>query len=109
MEAAFLIPLLPLVGFVALLVVGRRLGDPWAGWLATAACAGAFIATLVVFVDLTGEHHDHRAFTQHLFDWISVGGLDVDAALLIDPLSVTMALFVTGVGSLIHLYSIGYM
>ncbi|MYA83331.1 MAG: NADH-quinone oxidoreductase subunit L, partial [Acidimicrobiales bacterium] len=50
-----------------------------------------------------------RSFTSTLFEWMPIGGLEVDAALLVDPLSMTMALFVTGVGTLIHLYSVGYM
>jgi NADH-quinone oxidoreductase subunit L len=108
-EAVWLVPALPLLGFVVLLAFGRRLGDPRAGYLATAMMFGAFLVTLVVFAGLMGEHHDHRSVTQTLFTWIPSGALAVDAAFLVDPLSVTMALFVTGVGALIHLYSIGYM
>jgi len=108
-EAVWLIPALPLAGFLILLAFGRRLGDPGAGYVATAMMGAAFLVTLVVFAGLVGEHHDHRSVTQHLFSWIPSGGLDVEAGLLVDPLSVTMALFVTGVGALIHLYSIGYM
>jgi len=108
-EAVWLIPALPLLGFVVLLAFGRRLGDPRAGYVATAMMVGAFLVTLVVFAGLLGEDGEHRSVTQHLFSWIPSGGLRVEAGLLVDPLSVTMALFVTGVGALIHLYSIGYM
>ncbi len=108
-EAVWLIPALPLLGFLLLLAFGRRLGDPRAGYVATAMMFGAFLVTLVVFAGLMGEHHDHRSVTQTLFTWMPSGGLQVDAGFLVDPLSVTMALFVTGVGALIHLYSIGYM
>jgi NADH-quinone oxidoreductase subunit L len=102
-------PLLPLAGFVVLAAFGRRLGDPWAGWVGTATVVGSFVVAVVVYAGLLGRVAPERSFTQSLFTWIPVGGLQVKAALLVDPLSMTMALFVTGVSSLIHLYSIGYM
>ena len=106
-HAAYLMPLLPLAGFVVLAVGGRRLGDPWAGWLGTATVAGSFVVACITYAGLLAR--SDRSFTQTLYTWIPVGGLQVKAALLIDPLSMTMALFVTGVSALIHLYSIGYM
>jgi NADH-quinone oxidoreductase subunit L len=109
LELVWLIPALPLAGFLVLLVAGRRIGEPGAGWLATAACGGSFVATLVVYLGLLGEHGEERHFVQTLFEWIPAGGFQVDMGFLVDPLSITMALFVTGVGTLIHLYSIGYM
>ena len=108
-HAVWLIPALPLAGFLILLATGRRLGDPKAGYLATAMMAGSFLVAVGVFFDLMGMHGEERRFEQDLFTWINVGGLDVHVGFLVDPLSVTMALFVTGVGALIHLYSIGYM
>ena len=108
-HAVWLVPALPLAGFLVLLAVGRRLGDPRAGWLATAVMVGAFLVTAGVFLNLMGRSGENRVFEQSLFAWIPVGGLHVDVGFLVDPLSVTMALFVTGVGALIHLYSIGYM
>jgi NADH-quinone oxidoreductase subunit L len=109
LDAVWLIPALPLAGFLLLLVFGRLLGDPGAGWLATGMAAASFVATLVVFFGLLGEAEEDRHFVQILFEWIPVGDLRVDVGFLADPLSITMALFVTGVGSLIHLYAIGYM
>ncbi len=109
LEAVWLIPALPLAGFLILLVAGRRLGDPKAGWLATAMMAASFLVTLLVFVDLLGEDGHDRSFTQVLFTWVPAGGLEIDMGFLVDPLSITMALFVTGVGTLIHLYATGYM
>jgi NADH-quinone oxidoreductase subunit L len=109
LDLVWLVPALPLAGFLLLVVLGRRLGEPAAGWVATLACGGSFVATLVVFAGLLGEPGEERAFTQTLFTWLPVGGLHVDLGFLVDPLSITMALFVTGVGTLIHLYSIGYM
>ena len=108
-HAAYLMPLLPLAGFVVLAAAGRRIGDPWAGWLGSATVVGSFVVACVVFAGLLDRSGAARSFTQDLFTWIPVGGLQVHAALLVDPLSMTMALFVTGVSALIHLYSIGYM
>jgi NADH-quinone oxidoreductase subunit L len=109
LDAVWLIPALPLAGFVILLVAGKRLGEPAAGWLATVMCAGSFAASVVVYVGLLGEDEEGRQFTQTLFEWVPAGGLRVDIGFLADPLSITMALFVTGVSALIHMYAIGYM
>ncbi|HJV08324.1 MAG TPA: NADH-quinone oxidoreductase subunit L, partial [Acidimicrobiales bacterium] len=108
-HAVWLIPALPLAGFLILLATGRRLGDPKAGYLATAMMVGSFIVAVGVFFDLLGREGEERIFEQDLFTWMHVGGLDVHVGFLADPLSITMALFVTGVGALIHLYSVGYM
>ena len=108
-DLVWLIPAFPLAGFLILLVAGRRLGDPRAGWLATAMMGGAFVSSLVVFAGLLGRDEHERAAGKTLFTWFRSGGLHLDVGLLADPLSVTMALFVTGVGALIHLYSVGYM
>jgi len=108
-DAAWLIPAFPLTGFIVLVLFGRRLGDPGAGWLATTMTSLSFLVTAGVFVDLLSKEHAARHATVDVFSWIPVGGLSVEVAFLIDPLSITMALFVTGVGALIHLYSVGYM
>jgi NADH-quinone oxidoreductase subunit L len=108
-ELVWLIPALPLAGFVLLLVVGRRLGEPAAGWLATVMVGASFLVTVGVFLDLVGRDEADRAEVVRLFSWIPAGSLQVDLAFLADPLSITMALFVTGIGTLIHLYAIGYM
>ncbi|MCL4157308.1 UNVERIFIED_CONTAM: hypothetical protein GTU68_033787, partial [Idotea baltica] len=108
-EAAWLIPAFPVCGFILLVLFGRRLGEPVAGWLATLASASAFVATIVVFFGLSALEGEERFYIQTLFSWISAGSFSVDIGLLIDPLSITMCLFITGVGTLIHLYSIGYM
>ena len=108
-QLLWLIPALPLAGFLVLLVGGRKLGDPKAGYLGTAAVAASFLVVVATFFDLMGTDESQRALTQHLFDWIPVGNFQVGVGFLADPLSVTMALFVTGIGALIHLYSVGYM
>ncbi len=105
----WLIPALPLAGFVLILLVGRRLGEPLAGWLGTVVVAGSFVASAATFLTLHGKGEEHRQITQTLFTWLPVGGLKVNIGFLVDPLSITMCLFVTGVATLIHLYSIGYM
>jgi NADH-quinone oxidoreductase subunit L len=103
----WLIPALPLLGFAILLLFGTRLGEPLSGWLATVMVALSFVVSVVVFAGLHGR--SHRVYTQTLFTWISAGRFHVDIGFLVDPLSTTMILFVTGVSALIHLYSIGYM
>tara|TARA_B100001146_G_scaffold46815_1_gene40330 strand:+ start:503 stop:2380 length:1878 start_codon:yes stop_codon:yes gene_type:complete len=110
-ELVWLIPALPLIGFVVLLLGGKLLGEPRAGWIATTAAGASFLVTLMVFVGLLGRdsHSGERSYELILFEWLPSGSLQVEAGFLVDPLSVTMALFVTGVGALIHLYSVGYM
>ncbi|MEY2420065.1 MAG: NADH-quinone oxidoreductase subunit [Acidimicrobiaceae bacterium] len=108
-ELVWLIPALPLFGFLVLLVAGRKLGEPLAGWFATLMCGGAFAASVAVLIGLFNEPEHERQFQQVLFDWLPAGSLKVQLGFLVDPLSITMALFITGVGALIHLYSIGYM
>ena len=110
-ELVWLIPALPLIGFLILLLVGSRTGEPRAGWVATTAAAGSFLAAVVVLAGLLGKdaHSGDRSYELVLFQWLPSGSLKVEAGFLVDPLSITMALFVTGVGALIHLYSIGYM
>jgi len=106
----YLMLLFPLAGFVVLLCAGRRIGDPAAGIVGTVAIAGSFVSAVVVFVGLLNINPGGaRHVTQTYFSWIPVGGLQVKWAVLVDPLSMTMCLFVTGVSMLIHLYSIGYM
>ncbi len=105
----WLAPAFPLLGAVIMLLLGRRLGDPRSGWLATLMPTASFIVIVGVFADLLSRPASERQHVVNLFAWIPVGSLQVDMAILADPLSITMALFVTGIGSLIHLYAIGYM
>lgn len=108
-HVALLIPLLPFVGFLLLLILGQQAKESVGGWIATVAVFGSFAASVVTFIQLLGHSSTHRELTVDLFSWLQVGSLHVHAALLIDPLSITMCLFVTGISALIHLYSIGYM
>ena len=108
-SALWLLPAFPLVGALVLMVFGRRLGEPRSGWFAAAMPIASFLVTLTVYFDLLSRHSEDRHQVITLFSWIPVGALHIDVALLADPLSITMALFITGIGSLIHLYAIGYM
>jgi NADH-quinone oxidoreductase subunit L len=109
LDVVWLIPALPLAGFLLILLFGRRLGDPKAGYLATAMIGASFVVTAGVFFDLLAKTAEERKHVARLFSWVPVGSLKVDLAFLADPLSITMCLFVTGIGTLIHLYAVGYM
>ncbi|MEY2886443.1 MAG: NADH-quinone oxidoreductase subunit [Actinomycetota bacterium] len=108
-SALWLLPAFPLLGALVLMVFGRRLGEPRSGWFAAAMPIASFLVTVSVYFDLLSRSSEERHEVVTLFSWIPVGALHIDVALLADPLSITMALFITGIGSLIHLYAIGYM
>ncbi len=108
-DAVWLLPAVPLAGFLVLVAFGRRMGEPSAGWFATVMVGASFLLTCAVFGDLLAQSPDDRTHVVNLFTWLPVGTLQVKLGFLVDPLSITMALFVTGVSTLIHLYSIGYM
>ncbi len=105
---AWLLFVFPLLGALINLLIGRRLGKT-AGWLGAAAIGLAFAVAVGLFFALWARPTEERSIEQLLWHWITIGAFKVDIALLIDPLSVTMALVVTGVSALIHVYSIGYM
>ncbi|HEY4332023.1 MAG TPA: NADH-quinone oxidoreductase subunit L [Ilumatobacteraceae bacterium] len=109
LNVVWLIPALPLFGFAVNLVLGRRLGEPKAGYFATLMTAASFVVAVGVFFDLLSKTAEERSHVTTLFTWLPVAGLKVNMAFLADPLSITMVLFITGIGSLIHLYAIGYM
>jgi NADH-quinone oxidoreductase subunit L len=99
---------LPLFGAISLLLLGRR-ADKWGHLLATALSAGSFAVGLFQLSEMLGREAEARPVTQKLFTWISVGSFNVDASLLLDQLSICFVLLITGVGTLIHIYSISYM
>ena len=99
---------LPLFGALSLLLLGRR-ADKWGHLLATAMSAGSFAVGLFQLSEMLGREAESRPVTQKLFSWISVGSFNVDASLLLDQLSICFVLLITGVGTLIHIYSISYM
>ena len=108
-SALWMLPAYPVFGAFVLMVFGRRLGEPRSGWFAAAMPIASFLVAVSVYFDLLSRSSEERHEVVTLFSWIPVGALHIDVALLADPLSITMALFITGIGSLIHLYAIGYM
>ncbi len=106
--ALWLIPALPLLGAAVLLLLGRR-ANGWGHLLGCATALGSFAVAVWQFAAMAGREAGDRAAAQTLFTWVSVGDLRVDFGLRLDELSLMFVLLVTGVGLLIHVYSIGYM
>ena len=109
LDLVWLVPLLPLLGAAVLMLAGKRIGEPKAGWVASGTMALAFVWSLVTFFALHDLPAHERAHITTIFTWLPSGGLHVDMGFLVDPLSVTFILFVTGVGTLIHVFAVGYM
>jgi len=99
---------LPLLGASILLLAGRR-ADKWGHILATLMSASSFAVGLYQLSAMLGRSTEERAISQKLFSWINVASFQVDAGLLLDQLSICFVLLITGVGTLIHVYSISYM
>ncbi|MCM6775339.1 NADH-quinone oxidoreductase subunit L [Nocardia sp. CDC159] len=104
----WMLPALPLAGAVILLLAGR-ISDRWGHWLGCLTALASFGVAVWAFVDMLGKATDERAYHYNFFSWTPVAGLNVDFALGLDQLSMCFALLITGVGSLIHIYSVGYM
>ncbi|WP_219412852.1 NADH-quinone oxidoreductase subunit L [Pseudonocardia nigra] len=105
---AWLLFVLPAAGALVLFVTGRR-ANAWGHWLGVLTVVASFVIGLVIFLETVGLAPEQRARELSLFSWIAVGGLDIDFGVRLDPLSLTFVLLITGVGSLIHIYSVGYM
>ena len=104
-----LIPLLPLGGFLVNAFIGKRLPKSVSGGLATLLMALSFIISVMQVLSLAAMPPESRQINQLLFNWIAVGDFSLDLALRLDALSAVMILVITGIGSLIHLYSTSYM
>ncbi len=104
----WLLVALPLAGAAILLLAGRRT-NRWGHLLGTAAALASFGVGVALLLDMLGRPGDDRTIGQILFRWVPVGGFQVDFGLQLDQLSICFVLLITGVGSLIHIYSIGYM
>ena len=104
-----LIPLLPFLGFLVNASFGRRISRSMAGVVACGAMVLAFLVSAVEVWRLVGLEPEARAVVQPVFTWISSGDFSVGLTLRLDPLSAVMILVVTGIGSLIHIYSTSYM
>ncbi len=109
LEYVWLVPALPLAGVVLNLLLGGRLGKRFVGVVSCSSVGLSFLASAGVFLDLLAREPALRHFEKHIFTWFLSGSFKVEAALLVDPLSVLMMLVVSGVGFLIHVYSVGYM
>src|SRR4051812_29979516 len=105
---AWLLFVLPAAGALILFVAGRR-ANTWGHWLGVLTVVASFALGLAIFFATVALPAEQRTTEVHLYDWISVAGLNVDFGLRVDPLSLTFVLLITGVGALIHLYSVGYM
>ncbi len=108
-DLVWLIPAFPLAGFLTILLFGRRLGDPKAGYLATATVFASFAVAAAIYFDLLGRPEEDRQTVVTLFSWVPVGTLQVDLAFLADPLSILMCLFITFIAGWIHMFAVGYM
>ena len=109
LEFAWLLLALPAAGALINLFFGSRLGNRAVGQIAVGVVVAAFAVALAVLISLFGLDAEARVVTVPLWQWITIGDFQVAVALLLDPLSVTMSLVVTGVGALIHIYSLSYM
>ncbi len=105
---AWLLVALPLAGAAVLLLGGKRT-NAWGHLLGTAMSLGSFAVGVTTFIEMLGKSAEERETIIHLWDWIVVGTFHVPVAFQIDQLSISFVLLITGVGSLIHIYSIGYM
>jgi NADH-quinone oxidoreductase subunit L len=99
---------LPAASAAILLLAGRR-SDSWGHLLGCLAAVASFVVGAVLFADMLGRDAEHRTLQETLFSWVPVAGLQVDFGLQLDQLSICFVLLITGVGSLIHIYSVGYM
>src|SRR3954454_4151696 len=107
-ELTWLLVAVPAVS-AAILLLGGKATNAWGHLLGTLAPLISFAFGVVLFIQMQAKPSDNRAETVRLFEWFSVGQIKVEFSLLIDPLSILFVLLITGVGSLIHIYSIGYM
>ncbi|MFT3739731.1 MAG: NADH-quinone oxidoreductase subunit L [Breznakibacter sp.] len=107
MNLAILVPALPLLGFLLIGLARKRLKHNQGGIIASLMVGLSFLVSVALFFSL--RHSGQNSATVILFNWITLGDLNIPFSFLIDHLSLTMMLIVTGVGTLIHIYSIGYM
>ena len=108
-QAAWICLFLPLAAAVAITLLGTSISRRTAGWISTLACGGAFVAAVVSFCEMLSRSPENRAETSTAYEWLVAGNFRVGFSILTDPLSMMMMLIVTGVGSLIVAYSLGYM
>lgn len=108
LDLTWLLIAVPLASSLVLLLAGTR-ANPWGHWLGVIASGSTFVVGLGAFIQMLGLDAEERSHAVHLFSWIPGGELNLDAGLLVDPLSLTFVLLVSFVGTLIHVYSVAYM
>lgn len=109
-EQIYLIPLLPLIGFLLIGLFGKRLGsEKVIGTIGAATVGIGFLLAFSIFMKMTGMPPEERAHVVKLFTWIHAGDFTADFAYRVDQLSILFTMIITGIGFLIHVYSIGYM
>ncbi len=112
LNMVWLVPILPLIGAFlngGYSFSGKKLVRPLVHTIACGAILGSFLVTLLTFIHFLGLPSEERSVTVTLFSWLNLTNVKADVAFLIDPLSLVMMMIITGVGSVIHIYSIGYM
>jgi NADH-quinone oxidoreductase subunit L len=107
-RAAWLLLVFPIAGAVILLLGGKR-SNSWGHLVGVAMPVASFVYGLIAFIAMLGYPASQRSRDLHLYSWIPVGGFKVSIGLLLDPLSICFVLLITGVGSLIHIFAVGYM
>lgn len=108
-DLVWLIPVFPFVGFLINGLLGRKFPEKVIGWIGALSVGASFVVALGIFLELLGMPPAARSVQKIVFTWILSGDLNVPIGFLVDPLSMVMLLVVSGVGCLIHIYSIGYM
>src|SRR3972149_4893848 len=109
LEYVWLIPMFPAIGFMINGFFGSRLNKKLVGWVACSALGLSFFTAILIFFELIGRPASQRVFEKVIFDWVVSGSFQTVIGYQIDPLSILMALVVTGVSFFIHIYSVGYM
>jgi len=108
-DYVWLIPLFPAIGFMINGFFGRRLGKKVVSWVGPSAIGLSFLTSILIFFELIGRPPEQRLFEKVIFDWVVSGSFQTVVGYQIDPLSILMALVVSGVSFFIHIYSVGYM
>jgi NADH-quinone oxidoreductase subunit L len=109
LENVWLIPLFPAIGFLINGLFGRSLGKKVVSWVGPSVIGLSFLTSILIFFELIGRPPAERHFEKVIFDWVVSGSFQTVIGYQIDPLSILMALVVSGVSFFIHIYSVGYM
>jgi NADH-quinone oxidoreductase subunit L len=108
-DLVWLIPAFPLLGFLVNGLLGRNWPEKVVGWIGCLSVGASFVVAFRIFLELISLPADQRSLERVLYGWIVSGDFQVSISFLVDPLSSVMLMVVTGVGFIIHVYSVGYM